>query len=64
MAYHGEDWPNQAVVDQGIDAAIFHHLPRILCRRNVCFAIQSNMREGITIDEPAISVNIQSKPFL
>jgi len=54
MAYHRKDRPNQAVVDKGIDAAVFHHGPSVLSSRNVSFAIQSNMRERIAIDESAI----------
>ncbi len=53
MTYHRKDRPNQAVIDKGIDAAVFHHGPGVLRSRNISFAIQSNMGESIAIDEPA-----------
>lgn len=38
-------------VDQGIDAAILHHVPGVLGRRNVGLAVQRNVNVGILVEE-------------
>lgn len=36
---HGEDGADEAVVDEGVDAAVFHHRPRIFGCRDVGLSV-------------------------
>ena len=48
---HGQDGTGQAVVDERVDAAVFHHLPRVLRGGDVRLAVERDMGEGVAVDE-------------
>lgn len=48
---HGQDRPNKAIVYESVNATVFHHLPGVLGSRDVGFAVESDVRESIAIDE-------------
>lgn len=48
---HGQDWPDQTVVDQNIDTPIFHHLPCVFGSGDVGFPIERNVAKCVSIDE-------------
>lgn len=41
----------ETYVDQRINTTILDHLPRILGRGEICLSIQSNMAEGVLVQE-------------
>lgn len=46
-----EDGADQALVDEGVDAAVLDHLPGVLGRLDVWTAVQGDVRKGISVDE-------------
>jgi len=46
---HGEDGPDEAVVDERVDAAVFHHRPRVLGGGDVGFAVEGDVAEGVPV---------------
>lgn len=50
-AAHSEDGADEAVVDEGVDAAVLHHAPGVLGGGDVGFAIEGDVGEGVAVDE-------------
>ena len=50
-ATHGEDGADEAVIDEGVDAAVLHHAPGVLGGGDVGFAVEGDVGEGVAVDE-------------
>lgn len=50
-ASHRKHGAHEAVVNEGVDAAIAHHSPRILCSGDVGFAPEGDVAEGVAVEE-------------
>ena len=48
---HGQNRPSQAIVDESVDAAVFHHLPGVLCGGDVGLAVERDVGECVAVDE-------------
>lgn len=48
---HTQHRSNKTVVDQRVDTTVLHHCPCVFGSWNVCLAIQSNVAEGIPVEE-------------
>ena len=48
---HGQDGRDEAVVDEGVDAAAFEECEGVLCGGDVGFAEEGDVDEGVAIDE-------------
>ena len=48
---HGEDGGDEAVVDEGVDAAVFHHSPGVFGGGDVGFTVKRDVGEGVAVDE-------------
>ena len=55
---HGQDRSDQAIIDQGVDSAVFHHGPGVFSCRDVGFAVESYVRESIAVDESIRSISM------
>ena len=48
---HGEHRSHETVVDQGVDAAVFHHCPGVFGRGDERFPVQGDVAEGVAVEE-------------
>lgn len=48
---HGDHRPDETVVDKCVDAAVSHHGPRILGRRDICLPVQGDMTESVAVEQ-------------
>lgn len=48
---HGEDGPDEALVDEGVNSTVFDQTPGGLCGAEVGVAVQGHIAEGVAIYE-------------